>query len=111
MAFDTATYIHALATAHGLTADPADTDSEELTRRAVRAELAAIKHRTQALQNWSAAVVAEHETGHEHDAAATGSARRQLHSPGQNRRNATRRRYAAQRAQQRNRSEPKQETS
>jgi len=110
MAFDTHAYIRDLAAVHGLAPKPGDTDRADLTSRAVRAELEDIKARTQALHDWSAAVVTDHETCHEHKAAATGSARRRLHSPGQNGRKVTRHRKAAQHSRQRNLSEPKQET-
>jgi hypothetical protein len=58
MPFDTDAYIRHLAKAHGLTAKPGDTDHADLTDRAVRAELADIKRRTQTLHAWSAAVIA-----------------------------------------------------
>ncbi|NUS56053.1 MAG: hypothetical protein HOV66_14530 [Streptomycetaceae bacterium] len=60
MPFDTDAYIRRLASAHGLTAKPGDTDHTELTDRAVRAELADIKRRTKTLHAWSAAVIAAH---------------------------------------------------
>jgi hypothetical protein len=63
MPFDTDAYIRRLANSHGLTEKPGDTDRAELTDRAVRAELADIKRRTQTLHAWSAAVIAEHQTG------------------------------------------------
>jgi hypothetical protein len=95
MTFDADSYLHALAAAHGVTTGPGDTDGEDLARRAVQAELADIKRRAQALHDWSA-VVADHETGRERHADATRPARRYPHTPGQNRRNAARRRNAAQ---------------
>ncbi|GAA2039388.1 hypothetical protein GCM10009839_46680 [Catenulispora yoronensis] len=62
MPFDTDAYIRRLASAHGLTAKPGDTDHSELTDRAVRAELADIKRRTKTLHAWSAAVIAAHQS-------------------------------------------------
>lgn len=73
MTFNTQTYIDALAAAHGLAAKPGDTDRADLTERAVRAELADIKTRTQNLHNWSAAIIASHQadnTGPGQDPAA-----------------------------------------
>jgi hypothetical protein len=61
MTFDTQTYIDTLAAAHGLAAKPGDTNRSNLTERAVRAELADIKTRTQNLHNWSATIVASHQ--------------------------------------------------
>jgi hypothetical protein len=60
VAFDTDAYITGLAATHHLHPDPADTDRAELTRRAVAAELADIKARTNALHQWSTTVLAEH---------------------------------------------------
>jgi hypothetical protein len=62
MTFDPHAFIRALAAAHGLTAESADTDRADLTRRAVQCELEDIKRRMQALHDWSAAVTADHET-------------------------------------------------
>jgi hypothetical protein len=61
MTFDTQTYIDILAATHGLAAKPGDENHADLIERAVRAELADIKTRTQNLHNWSAAVIASHQ--------------------------------------------------
>ncbi|MBS2538389.1 hypothetical protein KGQ20_37130 [Catenulispora sp. NF23] len=71
MAFDTDTYICDLAAVHGLAPKPGDTDRADLISRAVRAELDDIKARTQALHDWSAAVVADHDGAQPHTAATT----------------------------------------
>lgn len=68
MAFDTDAYIRDLAAVHGLAPKPGDTDRADLTGRAVRAELEDIKTRTQALHDWSAAVVAYHDSAQPHTA-------------------------------------------
>lgn len=62
MTFDPHAFIRDLAAAHGLTAEPADSDRPDLARRAVQYELNDIKRRMQALHDWSAAVIADHET-------------------------------------------------
>lgn len=59
MTFDTDAYIRDLAAIHGLAPKPGDTDGSELTGRAARAELADIQARTQALHDWSAAVITD----------------------------------------------------
>lgn len=61
MPFDADAYVRRLAATHGLAAKPGS-DRAELTERAVRAELADIKRRTQTLHAWSAAVIAANET-------------------------------------------------
>jgi hypothetical protein len=61
VSFDPRAFIRDLAAAHGLTAEPADTDHADLTRRALQCELDDIKCRMQALHDWSAAIIAEHE--------------------------------------------------
>lgn len=78
MAFDTDAYIRDLAAVHGLAPKPGDTDRADLTSRAVRAELEDIKTRTQALHDWSAAVVADHDAAvpRTADTAAVGAAAR-----------------------------------
>ena len=82
MAFDTDAYIRDLAAIHGLAPKPGDTDRADLTSRAVRAELEDIKTRTQALHDWSAAVIADHDTAGTHSAEPRrpGPTRRRPHS-------------------------------
>lgn len=90
MAFDTHAYIRDLAAVHGLAPKPGDTDRADLISRAVRAELDDIKARTQALHDWSAAVVADHDGTQPHTAATTVAGAAQRRSRAARRRPASR---------------------
>ncbi|MFL6116490.1 MAG: hypothetical protein ACJ786_34805 [Catenulispora sp.] len=94
MALDTDAYIRDLAAIHGLAPKPGDSDLADLTSRAVRAELEEIRARTQALHDWSAAIIADHDTGRPHT-AETGTDTAAAHRPRHPRRFRRRRRRTA----------------